>query len=317
MKPSKIQVEDEVKFADIKEWYDTNLHPAVLDLDDQEVYKHVYEDGNWAAIFQCTEIGAQRFMQRVRPRSIIDIAAATSIYRPGPLTANVDKDFVEDKNNAEAGIEKQYIHPVVKEVLDETYGHMIFQENFMILGNKLGDLSWDDCDKLRKILVKKSIGTDVNEQKMSDSLKIKTKFVAGAMAKGMSEKQVNEFWERMQAFSGYGFNKCLHPLNEIKIYNKNGKYLREKMIYTIVPGEYVQSRDENTKKEIYIKVKALHHNGIIPVVEYTFDNGEKVKCTPNHKFRTTCGQMLPIQQIVDQNLDVVSVTVEKDITKTV
>ena len=185
----------------------------------------------------------------------------------------------------------------------------------MLIGKEFG-LSWDDCDKLRKILVKKSIGTDVNDKKAAEALKIKESFKIGGMEQGLTEKQVEELWEKMSYFSGYGFNKSLHGNTLIKTYDSSGIFIKSKKIVDIAPGEYVQSRDEKTGKHIYVKVKALHDHGIIPVLEYTFSNGEKVKCTPNHKFRTTCGQMLPIQQIVNQNLDVVSVGEEKDITTT-
>ena len=81
-------------FAQIKSFYDQNLHPDVIDLNDEDVYENIFHQGKWAGIFQFTEKGAQSFAVRAQPKSIIDIAAITSIYRPGPLSAGVDKQYV-------------------------------------------------------------------------------------------------------------------------------------------------------------------------------------------------------------------------------
>lgn len=317
MRPKKVEHIEQPEFQDVKSWFDENLAVDTCDLNDQDVYEGVYHEGRWAGVFQFTEGGAQRFATRAKPRSIDDLAAITSIYRPGPLTANVDREFVRDKERVEAGEQLEYEHPVIEEILSKTYGHMCFQEDFMKLGNQLGKLSWDDCDKLRKILVKKSIGQDVNDKKRRDALKIKEKFKQGAMENGMSEDAVERLWERMEYFSGYGFNLCLHPKNKIKVYDRLGNYCCDKSISKVVPSEYVRSRDECTGDDIFVEVKAVYDNGVHNVYEYTFDDGSKVKCTPDHKFRTVDGRMLSIRQVVEEGLDVVSVRQEVDTGKAV
>lgn len=314
MKPTNIKKVIDPEFADVRQWFDENLDAEHCDLTDQEVYENVYHEGRWAGVFQATERGAQKFMQRVKPRSIIDIAAATSIYRPGPLTAHVDKAFVADKERAERGETIEYTHPIVEKVLSANYGHMVYQEDFMKLGHELGKLSWEDCDKLRKILVKKSIGTDVNEKKAKEALEIKTRFMQGAIENGMRASQVEELWEKMQFFSGYGFNASVTENTKVNLCSIEGTFLYQRSVTQVKAGEYIQSRDEKTGKNIFVKIKALHDHGTKDVFEYTFDNGEKVECTPDHKFRTTGGQMLPIRQIMEQNLAVVSVNEEKDTT---
>ena len=94
----------------------------VIDWNDQQVYK-VYEEGRWAGIFQCTNNGAQRLFQRAKPQSILDIAALTSIYRPGPLAMGIDRKYVKMKNNPD---EISYDHPILEEILGETYGMLVF-----------------------------------------------------------------------------------------------------------------------------------------------------------------------------------------------
>ena len=293
------------QFKDIKAWFDKNLDAESCDLDDQKVYENVFHDGKWAAIFQATERGMQKLMQKAKPRSIIDLAALSSIYRPGPLNAGVDKAYITDKAIVDAGGKLEYIHPVIEKVLGDTHGHMVFQEHFMVIGREFG-LSWDDCDKLRKILVKKSIGQDVNTKKREQALKIKNSFKIGAMKMGLTDRQVEELWAKMEHFSGYGFNRSVTASTLINIYDSNGTYTATRAIIDMKAGEYVRSRNESTGEEIFTKVKAIHDHGMLEVIKYTFDDGSAIECTPNHKFRTTCGQMLPIKEIIKWDLDVVS-----------
>ena len=72
-------------FSDIKEFYDNKLHPDVINLNDEKVYKNIFHKGKFVGVFQFTNAGAQRLARRAKPSDIIDISAITSIYRPGPL----------------------------------------------------------------------------------------------------------------------------------------------------------------------------------------------------------------------------------------
>ena len=187
-------------FEEIQDYYNENLHPDKIDLNDQKVYNNIFHKGKWAGIFQFTEEGAQKFCVKAKPKNIINIAAITSIYRPGPLGADVDKLYVEAKENPDNIV---YENDIVKEVTKETYGFLIFQEQIALLAHKLGkDFSLDEGNKLRKLLTKKGTGA-VAKQK----LKLKVKFVAGCVEKGMTEKAANSLWKKFEYFSGYGFNK--------------------------------------------------------------------------------------------------------------
>tara|TARA_Y100000114_G_scaffold156240_1_gene182795 strand:- start:3487 stop:6921 length:3435 start_codon:yes stop_codon:yes gene_type:complete len=187
-------------FADIKDYYDKNLHPEVIDLEDKDVWQNIFHKGKWAGIFQFTETGAQSFCKNARPDNIIDLAAITSIYRPGPLSANVDKKYIGAKENPE---DIDYINKVVREVTEETYGFLIFQEQIAMLAHKLGkDLTLDEGNKLRKLLTKKGTGAASAEKD-----KIFDKFRRGCVEKGMKDYEARELWETFEYFSGYGFNK--------------------------------------------------------------------------------------------------------------
>lgn len=191
---------EDVTYNDVKEYYDKNLHPDVIDLNDKNVYENIFHKGNFAGVFQFTQEGAQEFCMRAKPKNIIDISAITSIYRPGPLGANVDKSYVEAKGNPD---NIHYIHPLLREVTQETYGFLIFQEQIALLAHKLGkNVSLDEGNALRKLLTKKGTGKDASEKD-----KIQKKFVEGCIEKNIDKVSAEKLWANFEYFSGYGFNK--------------------------------------------------------------------------------------------------------------
>ena len=188
-------------FEDIKKYYDENLHPDIINLDDQEVYKNIFQAGKWMGIFQFTEKGAQNLAKRAQPKSIIDISAITSIYRPGPLSAGVDKSYVKAVRDP---LSIKYENEIVEELTRETRGFLIFQEQIALLANRLGKgISLDDANLLRKLLTKK--GLDASKQAKKEE--IMTKFVAGCIEKKISRDTAMDMWQKFEYFSGYGFNK--------------------------------------------------------------------------------------------------------------
>jgi len=187
-------------FADVKKYYAENLHPDTIDFDDQSVYENVFHKGKWAGVFQFTETGAQNFCVNAKPRSIIDISAITSIFRPGPLSAKVDRNYVAAKSNPE---DVNYANETIREITEETYGFLIFQEQIALLAHKLGkDISLDEGNLLRKLLTKKGTGKGAE-----DKMKIFHKFVDGCVEKEMTRNEAEKLWETFEFFSGYGFNK--------------------------------------------------------------------------------------------------------------
>ena len=190
---------DNPTFANIKDYYDSTLHPDVLDLNDKKVYRNIFQKGKFAGIFQFTNSGAQRLSINSKPNDIIDISAITSIYRPGPLGAGVDKAYIKAKKNKSAN----YLIDAVEEVTKETYGFLIFQEQIALLAHKLGEnISLEEGNKLRKLLTKKGTGKGLEEKEV-----IKEKFVRGCLNKSIPADTAKSLWQNFEYFSGYGFNK--------------------------------------------------------------------------------------------------------------
>ncbi len=241
-------------FDQVKSFYDQNLHPDKIDLDNQRVYKDIFEKGKWVGIFQFTEGGAQTFAKQVKPKSIIDLAAITSIYRPGPLSAGVDKDYVDAINDPTS---IRYLHPIIEEVTSETYGFLIFQEQIAMLAYRLGDgITMDEANLLRKILTKKGTGKG-HEVKEA----IFDKFIKGCIEKGIKERDARKLWQTFEYFSGYGFNKS-HAIS-YSIISYQCAWLCHKY-----PVEWMASfldKEPETRKEKAINLAKQHGYDIKPL----------------------------------------------------
>lgn len=285
-------------FQDVKAWFDKHMDPKNIDLNDQKVYEHVYHEGRFAGIFQLTQTGAQRLFTKAKPRSIIDIATLTSIYRPGPLAANVDKLYIDAKNNPD---KIDYKHPLIKKVLESTAGCLIFQEQTMKLCSVVAGFPEAETDTMRRNIMKRSAAK--KDDAIADAKKAKEEFVTGAVKNGVPEKVADELYEKILYFSGYGFNACVHFSTEIDTYTLEGDIIK-KEIQHVAPGDLVMTRDEATGKDVLTKVVKRHHNGVKKLYEVTLDTGEKVKCTMDHKFRTKDGQMLPLKKILELKLSI-------------
>jgi len=191
---------EEPTYTDVKKFYDESLHPDRIDIDDAKVYENVFHKGKWAGIFQFTETGAQNFCKRVKPNNLIDISAITSIYRPGPLSAGVHDEFMEAKEHPHR---IEYLTDDVREITEETFGFMIFQEQIALIAHTLGkDLSLDEGNLLRKLLTKKGTGKGAKAKEA-----IHDKFIEGCAEKGIELDSAQNLWDKFEYFSGYGFNK--------------------------------------------------------------------------------------------------------------
>jgi DNA polymerase-3 subunit alpha len=187
--------------SDVWDFYNTYLHPDVIDPADQEVFDKVYSKGRFPGIFQFAESGVQDFVTKAQPRHVKDIAAITALWRPGPLAGQADQRYLEA---SQGGV--QFDHPILEEVLGESRGILIYQEQFMLLAHKLAGFSLDEADKLRKLLVKPSaeLGQEMRQQR----IKVGERFIIGCMEKGLAKERAHDLWHKeILGFISYGFNK--------------------------------------------------------------------------------------------------------------
>jgi len=190
-------------FDQINEFFDAHLNSRFNAMDDQKVWKYVYHGGRFVQIFQFTNTGARKFCVAAKPTSIEDLATITAIYRPGPLAANVHRKYVKAGLNLD---EITYDHPVLEELLSESRGFVVFQEQFMLIAQKLCGFDKGASDKMRKTLVKKSL--DMNAKKAQERTDLRKKFITGAVElSDMDENKAVKLYETIEAFSAYGFNK--------------------------------------------------------------------------------------------------------------
>lgn len=286
-------------FKEVKEWVKAHVSPTSLKkLDGSPMYKHVYEDGRFPCVFQFTSSGAQSFIQKFKPQSVTEIAAATSIYRPGPLVANVDKIYLEAKEHPD---DVKYEHPLVEKVLKKTHSCIVFQEQAMQLCHYVGGFNMSETDDVRKALLKRVASAKDATAKKQEELGIK--FVEGAVKNGLKREDAEGLWKRILAFLGYAFNACVTGDTIVNTYDRGTKCQQKQMKHVQI-GDLVMSRDEKTKKNVLVRVKKVHHNGVKKVVRVTLKTGETVNCTMDHKFRTMDGQMLPLRQIIERDLSI-------------
>jgi len=191
------------QFKDVKAWFDKNLHPDHNNLDDQKVYNNVFHQGKYAGIFQFVQPNTQAFMAEMKPVCVSDIAVATSIFRPGPLSAGVDKLFLNNRKNPE---KVTYKHPLLREVFADTCGLLIFQEQLQQVYNKLAGVPLEDTDAVRKAFTKKDIS---NKQKAAeDRQNLREEFVKRCKSvNNISEDISGELFDNMEKLVAYSFNK--------------------------------------------------------------------------------------------------------------
>lgn len=189
----------------IGDWYQKNLDVEVLDTNDQRVYENVFANARFAGIFQFTAKHTQKFIQKFDPKSIDDLAVATSIYRPGPLAAHVDKLYIGKKQRAAAGEKFEYDHPAIEKVLGSTFGYPVFQEQLMSLAAELSGMNPDECDKLRKTILKRSVQSQAGQK--TEVAILEEKFVEGAVKNGLARDKAQKQFEDLAAFASYGFNR--------------------------------------------------------------------------------------------------------------
>ncbi len=170
------------------------LDLASLPFNDRKTYE-LLAAGDSFGVFQLESEGMRKLLQRLKPDCFEDLIALLSLYRPGPLGSGMVDSFVRRKHGEEKA---SYPHPLLEEVLKETYGVIVYQEQVMRIAARLAGFSLNQADSLRKAMGKK---------KPEIMQKFRKEFIDGAGKNGVPEAKAGEIWDLMEYFAGYGFNK--------------------------------------------------------------------------------------------------------------
>jgi len=179
----------------IKENRGIEINIDEITLDDPEVYALISK-GETAGIFQMESRGMAQLAIRLEPSRIEELIAIIALYRPGPLRSGMVDDFVERKHGRK---QIDYIIPELKEILTETYGVILYQEQVMQIAVKLANYTMGEADKLRKAMGKKDV--EVMEAE-------RVPFITRCEANGLDKPVAEHIFELIKKFAGYGFNKA-------------------------------------------------------------------------------------------------------------
>jgi DNA polymerase III subunit alpha len=176
----------------IKKVFNVDIDLATMPLDDPKAFQ-LLANGDTTGVFQLESAGMKRYLRELKPSMFEDIIAMVALYRPGPM------QFIDGFINRKHGREKiTYMHPLMKNALESTYGVLVYQEQVMQISKELSGFTGGQADTLRKAIGKKKI--DVMQ-------KMKVDFIKGAVKNGAAEQQMEKFWKQLEDFAAYCFNK--------------------------------------------------------------------------------------------------------------
>ena len=186
----------------IEENRGTKVDLSALPLDDAKTYE-LFSRGDTTGIFQFESHGMRDILKRYQPSRLEDLTALNALYRPGPIQGGMIDDFIARKHGKK---KVAYDLPALEEILSETWGVILYQEQVMQIANRLAGFSLGDADLLRRAMGKK---------KVEEMAAQREKFLTGCAARKVPAKKAEKIFDLMAEFAGYGFNKshsCAYAL---------------------------------------------------------------------------------------------------------
>jgi len=178
----------------IKEKKGIEINWQDVSLEDPETMR-IFAEGKTEAVFQFESEGMKEICRRLKPKQIEDLAALNALYRPGPLDGGMVDDFIERHHGR---TKVSYILPEMKEILSNTHGIIVYQEQIMMLAQKLAGYTLGEADMMRRAMGKKK----KEEMQMHEE-----KFIKRAVERGIPEDKASQIFNLMAQFADYGFNK--------------------------------------------------------------------------------------------------------------
>ncbi len=173
----------------------TPLTLEQIPLQDQETYEKVFHKGLTSGVFQFESRGMRDVLRRYQPNSIEDLTALNALYRPGPIQGGMIDDFIDRKHGRK---KIEYELPELQQMLQETLGVIVYQEQVMQIANRLAGYSLGEADLLRRAMGKK---------KPEEMAQQRERFIEGAAQRKYPPKKIEKIFDLMAQFAGYGFNK--------------------------------------------------------------------------------------------------------------
>ncbi|MDY3558776.1 DNA polymerase III subunit alpha [Gemmata sp. JC673] len=258
----------------IKKTRGITVEPTKFPLNDEATYQ-LLQRGDAKGVFQLESEGIRELLKRMKPDNIRDLIAVLALYRPGPLEGGMVDEYVECKNKRKQPF---YPHPVMEEVLSETFAVMVYQEQIMRILNKLGGIELAKAYACIKAISKKNFEI-INARKVD--------FVTGAKERGLEAEKADEIFELIVKFGGYGFNKCVVAGTEVTD-AETGE--------VVTVGELFESRRAVTVHALGADSKLRPRpvtdvvwNGRKRVYRLTTELGKSITATDNHPFWTPYG----------------------------
>src|ERR1044072_811708 len=271
----------------IKELTGRDIKWPEVPLDDPKTYE-LFAQGHTEAIFQFESSGMAEICRKLRPCCIEDLSALNALYRPGPLDGGMVDDFI-DRYHGKKPVE--YATPEMEDILKNTYGILVYQEQIMQLAQKLGGYSLGEADLMRRAMGKK---------KREEMAVHEEKFINGCVKNKIPKKKAREIFRLMAQFADYGFNRCLTGDAEV-VDADTGEMVS---IREIAEGGSSISRTSrfDGEKVFANEIVEAFETGEKEVVEIETDDGMTIRCTLDHKFHTDEGY-LPLREIIERGLE--------------
>jgi DNA polymerase-3 subunit alpha len=238
-----------------------------IPLDDARTFD-LLAHGKTMGTFQLNGDGMTKYLMDLRPARIEDIMAMVALYRPGPI--EMIPEYIRRKHNPAL---VKYMDPRMRDILDASYGVIVYQDDVMLIAIKLAGYSWLEADKLRKAMGKK-IPEEMQKQK--------EKLLDGFVKNGMTPAKAQELWKLIEPFAAYGFNKCL--AGDTRVMDpRDGSYPTMRELFergeagSVIALQHEQSLKEEPRARVF-------QNGVKSLFALRTRSGRRIRATANHPF---------------------------------
>lgn len=258
------------------------IHVDEIPMNDKKVLKMI-NDGDCSGIFQLGTYGLTKYCMELGISTFEDVYNATALFRPGTLRSGLAEEFKQRKH----GKKFEYIHENVRNITEETYGILVYQEQVMLLAKQLAGFDWATCNKMRKV-IGKSKGIEAFNVFQKD-------FIEGCEKTSKIAKQkAIDIWNSIVEFSKYSFNKCLDPDSLVKTKEKG-----------IIRLRYVDVGMHVSTPNGWSKIVEIYWNGKKQLFSFETKTGKKLKCTRDHKILCSDGIKRKLSQVLNQGYSIV------------